>query len=548
MSLNESQRVSAGAAAGIAVFALLLLGWVQALPGTPNYYDVVMYLDAAQRIGAGQTPHADFFLPFGALSAYLFALVKGVFPHVQPVLGAQYALLLIAIPAMLAATWRTNSVHQIAWLWAGFALFALLPANFLTFPEPFLPSGVDGHGIYNRQAGLLLYVLVSALLYAEDRVIAAILSGVLFIAIAFIKITALVVAAPMIALALVAGRVEWRSLLIVFVLGFAMVLALEWSTKLVSGYLADMSVFTASSGEAGLIKRLMGSAASAFLTDFVGAMCLGIAGAALAWREWAMPDKPDERVWLRNAGIGLLLLLSAALLGESQNTGTQALAFLTPVALKIAAENWDARGAARIASVCAIVFIGLTAGAALYKGARLVKSAFESEAIGPQDLGLSASPEEAAAAQAWLDLQTKSAWSEREALLYEQIDKLDAMLPLAAPAYALAAQQMVEGMEDRQATSGAPVASIATLDFVDPAPALLNAPSLPGLPVIYDPERLDFTERAATMQEALTQAEIILAPMCGPRFASVNYAKLVAGALQGRQRSRLNACWAVFTR
>jgi hypothetical protein len=546
MSFSDPQRISISAAAGIAVVALLLLGWVSALPGGAHYSDVVMYLDAAQRIGAGQTPHVDFFLPFGALSAELFALVKSVFPQTQPVLGAQYAILLIALPAMLAATWRARSKTHTAWLWMGFALFALLPANLSTFPAPELVAGVDGEGIYNRHAGLMLYALAAALIHNEDRILSGVLSGLVFVAIGFIQTSALIVAGPMILFGLIAARLDWRAMVIVIAAGFTLVLGIEWSTKLVSAYVDDLSLFTPPPAEGGLVEQVWNAALSAFMANFMGAVLMGAAGFALAWRAWTTPDKPDERIWLVNAGFGLLLVLAAALVGESHMNGTQALAFLTPIALKIAADHWDAQGPSRAASLCALIFLGLTGGGAIYTGARLVKAAFEAEAVGAPGLGLSASAEDIAAAQAWLDLQIKGPWTARETLLFEAIEALDVQRPLTAPAYALQVGQMLDGVQAWRAASRLQEPHIAVLDRVDPASALSELEPIPGLPVIYDPSQFDFTERSAGIVEALSQSDAILAPLCGPRVASADYAKLVAGALVGRVRTRLSGCWLLF--
>lgn len=548
MPLSDADRISIAAAAGVAAVALLLLGWVAALPGTPNYSDVVMYLDAAGHIGAGETPHVDFMLPFGALSAYLATLVLAVFPHAQPVLAAQYSTLLIALPAMLAATWRMKERAMAGWLWAGFALFALLPANFLSFPEPFIPSGVDGHGVYNRQAGLLLYVLISAILFSPRPQSVGVLTALGLVLIGFVKITALAFALPAAVIGLAARRIDPRAFGVSLLIGFVLVLVLQWGSGMVSAYGRDIASFASTGAEQSLFKRLAGAGMSAFMTNFLGALLLGAAAIALIAKAWEGGEKPELPEIVFNPGIGLALLVGAALVVESQNTGTQALAFLTPIGLKLAREHWDGGRAARVAAACGVIFVGLTAGVALYKGARIVKSAFEAEPVGAPVLGLSADPETAEAARAWLTQIGAGGFTPREAEMVAELDQLDSMRPISAPAFALSLEDLIADYSKWEELSRVTVRQAGSLDFVNAAALAVGLSPAAGMPAVYDPERIDYGRRAAAIAQSAAQADIIFTSLCGPSLYRETYAAMIPMALEGRTRVALDPCWVMYVR
>ena len=158
----------------LVVLALSVLACVALLsvpisvPLGPNYWDLPVYLDGAHRIALGQVPGIDFHAPVGALGYYLVFWAERLFPLGQSLLLVQFSLLAVTVPLMALVLIDLRKQPKIIGfaLILPFLLFSVLPFNtqaYSTYP------GVDGYGIYNRQVCVLLYVLVSALLFVSNR-------------------------------------------------------------------------------------------------------------------------------------------------------------------------------------------------------------------------------------------------------------------------------------------------------------------------------------------------------------------------------------------
>lgn len=194
---------------GIAVLACaLLLTLPLTLPLGPMYWDLVLYLDAANRIGEGQVPLIDFIAPVGPLGYWLFAGLDTLFPRAHPLLTAQWCLFAVTAPAMaviLHAIGKQSRARALALL-LPYLAFQILPINVEHYS--FFP-GTDGFGIYNRHVSIVLYVLVCGLVFLRGPALGAVIGWTLT-ALFLIKITGFLAGGIVTAFALAAGRIGWR--------------------------------------------------------------------------------------------------------------------------------------------------------------------------------------------------------------------------------------------------------------------------------------------------------------------------------------------------
>ena len=181
------------------------------LPVGGYYWDVYFYPDAAWRIANGQIPHVDFFAPAGALAYYSYALLERIFPNGHFVLLSQWSLLLVTLPMMMwinAGIAPRNRMLALAII-LPFVFFSFVPLN---SKEIYANAGVDGYGMYNRHSCILLYVLVTTILFVPRGLKPALLAGLILTAVFFTKITGAVIAMGIIAHAVLAGRLSFLQL------------------------------------------------------------------------------------------------------------------------------------------------------------------------------------------------------------------------------------------------------------------------------------------------------------------------------------------------
>ena len=119
-----------------------------------------------------------------------------------------------------------------------FAFLSLTPVNAIEFfPTP----SADGLGLYNRQSGFPLYVLVAAFVCMRQgwrRDLALMLS---VLALFGLKINAFLPAVVLMLYGLVAGSLSLRSFAIVLGVPLAVVLAVGLPTGMLMAYLTDIS-------------------------------------------------------------------------------------------------------------------------------------------------------------------------------------------------------------------------------------------------------------------------------------------------------------------
>lgn len=257
------------------VFGVLavLLSFTIPQPIGPMFWDHYLYLDAANRIRDGQIPSVDFFTPVGALGYYLFTGLQGIFPNGQPLLLASWCLLLATGPliALVVVDVQKRSTALAYAILLPFLVFSVLPFNTGDFyPYP----GSDGFGVYNRQVCQLLYVLAAALVHVRDRrLLVATVAGAMA-ALFFVKITGAVAGTLMCLMALVAGRLPFRSAIAAGLVVFAVLAIVEVAFGGVSAYLADILALL-SVNDGSLLPRLLQAASlNAGLLIPAGLLCL----------------------------------------------------------------------------------------------------------------------------------------------------------------------------------------------------------------------------------------------------------------------------------
>jgi hypothetical protein len=343
-SLGSRLRAKTKSPLFLLAVAFLLVCTLLALPVVvpigPMYWDVVIYYDAANRIFNGQVPINDFFTPVGPLGYYVFAGWVTLFPNAQPALVAHWSLLAVTAPLMALVVWDVSQRSRgIGFaLLVPFLLFALLPFNTREF-YPF--PGSDAFGIYNRQVCQVLYVLVAALMFVRNRYLLVALISLAMTALFFLKITGFVAGGIIAAYAFLAGRVKFRYALEALVIFAAVLAVIEVASGLVSHYVTD-------------ILRLVAMNSGTLLPRFLQSMSINFgvvfATSALALvLLWSDRRKLFERFaadrqtslttavsgFLDHNGLWLLAVLFAGVLFETQNTGSQAFIFLTPLIVAI---------------------------------------------------------------------------------------------------------------------------------------------------------------------------------------------------------------------
>ncbi len=559
MNTSTTQRLALSP-----VTALLCLGMLamslplifRSIPLGANYWDVYLYLDSAWRVINGQTPHTDFFVACGALPFYLYALVFGLAPNAQPLLAAQYSILILALPLMLivASDVARQSRFKALAVVLPFAIGALLPINMIEFfPSP----GTDGIGLYNRQSGLVLYPLVAALVlmqpsWARTAVI-AISASALF----YIKINSFAAAIGFCGYVFIAGRLSWRDAIAAGMFFLGSMAVVELSTGLVSSYIADIRAMLDHNSGA-LFTRLL-TLASVKLDVLA---VLALLGAALVFVR--SPDaqstasgplgKTIARL-LRHPAIELVGFTGIACINEAQNTGSQEFLYLWPLLLlRLCDALHMPQGRAQMTVLLLIAAATLPSMVKmLHRAGRAVVVAPGYHAINLPILGPLDS------------VRVKPAHLERARELAEHYPKFKAAYASLAEqgqmsssiiysepdfqAYFLIdAAAAAQALLAREASIGRRYASLYTLEFVDVMPLVLKRIPVKGLSVAYEPARGYPRGKYPEMLAALAMTEAILVPHCPDTPARLDMMEAVSSVIKDRQRIALTPCWDLYER
>jgi hypothetical protein len=542
----------------VAWLALVTLGCVALLslpvrlPIGPMYWDLALYVDAAGRFAEGQRPHVDFFLPVGPLSYWLFWLVSAAFPRSNPLLAAQWSPMLVTLPAMATVLWPlARRAPGLAFaLLLPFLLFQLAPLN--TDAQTVFPS-VDGYGIYNRNASILLYALAAGLMFPPGRKRLAGLIVLLITALFLTKITGFLAGGLLCAFALAAGRVDWRQAAASALLAVLALAALEMRSGLVSDYLADIALML-SLNQGGMLPRAIGTgSANVFL---LGAVTLLILAALFRDREDIIRAARRVRsegpgalpALLDRPGLWLVAFLAAAFAYETQNVGTQGFIFLWPAMLVLLAQGW--RGGQRsrmafvaLASIAAIPPVESVLARSIRAGlAQAAHAPLEHRHLGRlglvtqhphslsrarEMLGIYAGHPAAFHAMARLGmLPSPTLYSDHE----YQLSWLMAVDEGIAAILALESEKAVR------------FRTMMTLNFANPFPALMGRSAVAHIAIGADPWRA-VPPPDATTTANMQAADLVLEPLCPPTVAIDALKRIYAPALAGRQPIPLGRCW-----
>ncbi|TPF74145.1 hypothetical protein FHY56_16190 [Brucella gallinifaecis] len=515
------------------------------VPIGPMYWDTYLYLDAAQRINSGQIPSVDFSTPAGPLGYYLFTWGMKLFPQAQSMLLAQWSFLAIAAPLMtivLLETERKSKALSFALL-IPFLVFAISPVNVQSYSSY---PGLDGFGIYNRQAALLLYVLTCGLIFITDsRKLAAFCAAVM-LALFLTKITGFLVGGLFGLTALLAGRISIKSILIATAIVLVVFALLELNNHMISAYMADIQQLL-SLNESDLLPR--------FLTVISGKFDVILPAAILVlflfWFETT--HNITSAHFFDRGSVWLAITLIGGIVLETQNTGSQEFIFLWPVLLMIYQRIKHIEGKSKaafivLAAFCVIPTISKVTHRTLraiavaptyiqppvseLKNMRQVSARpdiMDRAKLLPEHYADYPEPYEALAKQGQLP-----SWQ-----LYSELDYQMYWL--------ISADEALKALNLFEAKTGIHLDTLMTLDFTDPFPWLLNREPTRKIQIGADPFR---TVGAMTPETkaAIEATDGILRPKCPMTSSRLALQKIYADALENRDIIALTPCWDILLR
>ncbi len=554
-----------------ALYPMLVLGLMTALaagllalplklPLGALYWDLYFAMDGAYRVSLGQVPHVDFFVPSGALPYYLLAIAQQAFPGAQPLLAAQYATVLITLPLMvlvvLDAAGRSRALAL--WLTIPFALLTLLPFNAISFyPAP----GVDGVGLYNRQSGLVLYVLLAAMFAMSDGWRRTIVVTIALAALFFLKINAFAPAVVLVAYGMVAGLVSFRSGLAALAGTAFLAVLIGLPTGMLGPYLSDIAAMA--SHNAGQLGGRLFTLLSVKFDVILPVALLVLALLAMDWRAClpylrllfigSLPERAHAlRHLLTRDGVMLGVALIMAIVIENQNTGSQEFAFLWPLLLAILLRMPQRLPpGSRGRNVVMILF----AAATLPTAVNILHMAARTAAVAPGFVGLDrpelkglnqvimrgqyrdhalAAQKHYPRARATYEEFARAA-QQPSTILYSEIEYQTFYLLDQADAMA--------AIRQREQARGRAFESVYTLGILDPMPYLLGKTPIRGVTISLDIGRGFPAARRDRLVSAARAAEVLLLPRCPVTPYILDVEAIFAPVLAERRREPLNDCW-----
>ncbi|UXN59722.1 hypothetical protein [Phyllobacterium zundukense] len=562
---RSSTRTSAQIFSPLALLALflvclaVLVSLPLVIPIGPMYWDTYIYLDAAQRIKLGQVPAVDFLAPVGALEYYQFYWLQGLFPGGQPTLIAQWSVLISAAPLMaiiLAEIDKKSRKIAFAIL-VPFLVFALCPTNTQSFHSY---PGVNGFGIYNRHTSLLLYVLVSALVFLPNSRKLAIIASLTMLALFFTKITGFLAGGMIGLVAILSGRLLWRQVLLALCIFAVTLLVLEFNHAMVSAYVESI---------AALVRLNEGLLLPRFLTVFSIKLDVILAAASLIlflfWQDWnLLTDDPCHNLRKKPATANIAVLLDrdwlwigvtlvAGIFLETQNTGSQEFIFLWPVLLAVLLKTPKLPERRRLIVYCLVAFTAIPTITKVVQGTLRVVAVAPTYVTAPVT-----------------DVKTMGLVSTRKDIM-ERVNLLEAHYASNAEAYnqlaeagqlpswqlyseldyqmfwVVSADRAVKALKQFESQNGVHLNSLMTLDFVNPFPWILDRDASRNVQIGADPFRTvgDLTEAEET---SLRQTDGVLRPSCPTTSARLSLQRIYEKALADRIVVKLDDCWDLLLR
>lgn len=529
--------------------ALVLVVLLLSLPLSgaigPMYWDTYIYLDAAQRIAMGQVPNVDFQAPVGPLVYYLFAWGLELFPRAQLLLLAQWCFLAVAAPLMaVVVADAAKRSHGLAFaLLIPFLVFALAPVNSLTYSS--FPT-LDGYSIYNRHASVLLYVLVSGLLFLKDGRRLAWFCALAMLTLFLTKITAFLAGGLIGLFALMAGRISLRNVALAAVI-FLVPLALsEFTVQFVSSYISSIAQLVGLN-EGGWVSRvLMVVSAKLNVLLPMGVMCAMMAWLSLGGAERSVPFLDRSYWWL-----GVVTL--AGILFETQNTGGgQEFIFLWPVLLMVwpRLQGYEKRSGAILLALAAFSVIP-TISTVAHRTLRSIAVMPSYEAL---DLPILKNMEQVAAradniARANSDVshyiefaRTYESLAQEPGPSWNYDTELDFqiyyLMDLAAGAQAIL---------DFEAANNVRLNTLMTLEFTNPLPWVLDRDSTRYIQIGADPSRT-IPPMTPEIEAAINATDAVIRPKCPVTSSRLAVEAIYSAALEDRQVVEIHPCWDLLLR
>ena len=517
------------------------------LPLGPNYWDTDIYLDAIQRIRLGQIPNIDFFTSIGPLGFYLASWMGSLFPQAQPALLANWAVLPVALPLMLLIIRDVDrrSRGMALALLVPFLFLASLPINLHSlYPSP----GFDGFGYYNRHVALLLYMLLAALLFVENRVLLTVLVILLMTSLFLIKVTGPVSGAALVGYAVLAGRLRFRDALLAAVAVIAVLGVLELTAGLVHAYLEDVLTLVALNS-ASFVSRFFTLASIKFNVIVPCLLLIGVL--ALATKRGPGVTLPG----LLASPLGWLCAsLFALILGETQNSGSLEFVGLWPVLLLVLCDYRLRYGDPLRPYVLVLVMAVALPSAVIFfeRGARALIAAPRYTALDVPDVGplgrVSLKPILASRSASMIEHYAKYQEAYEDlvrrgqlpsAILFSEIDHQATWL--------LELQQGIDAIERWETVNRRQLNGFFSLDFINPFNHRLKRQPPRNVALGIDVDR---TNPAVTpeMLDALRETDAILRPKCPVEFKRAAIAAHFQQAWKDRRLVPLSPCWDMYLR
>ncbi|MGL5115510.1 MAG: hypothetical protein ACRC7C_09320 [Beijerinckiaceae bacterium] len=544
--------------AGLVAVAMVLLALPLRAPIGAMYWDTYTYYDAANRILTGQIPIRDFFTPAGPLGYAIAALWIWAFPNGQPSLLLHWSTLTMSLPlmALVLAGLPRESRSLAPWLVMPFVLFSLLPFNgkeYYPFP------GSDGFGYYNRQTCLVLFPLVAGLVFVRQRTILTVLVVASMLMLFFLKITGFVAAGLICCFALIAGRLRLRDAVVSALCFTAILAVIEISSRLVSGYLADIAVLLGMNTGTLLPRVLQALSINFGLVASLGLLILVLLVADRTIIRAAFARLIQERsfsalsAFLDHPSFWLATLAAAGMAFETQNTGSQAMIFVGPVLLWIVKERFVSalldRTTLTVFALAGAVYLPLVVNV-IERAARAYVGTIGNVVLVHKNLGtlgnLNGNPEVFARAEtmAAVYANNRSAFDDIAArgempsyLLYSDFD--------FQILYLMNVDRAIDAIRALEAEKGVRFETVMSLNFTNPVPWLMGRRAPLAITVGADPYRA-VPPLDAEARKAVGALDLALMPTCPPTPANLKLAGHFAEPLAQHLRVRLTECYDGF--
>lgn len=522
------------------------------------YWDIVFWMDAAHRIDFGQIPSVDFFTHFGPLPQYGLWLVQKIFPTANPVLAAQLSYSAVGLPLLALLLTDIKSRLHCAFLAGPFIVLLLLPANFFM---PTFNFGIDGSGIFNRQAGLSLYLLVACVWWCHSPSRIIIIVSCTLLCLLFTKITVFSVACFIVFYAVLMKRISTKEIGAVVIALGVVVGGLEITTGIVGAYLRDIAGLASSAVSLASNEQKqdpLHRVAYTVWTNFDTLVVVGlmIIAALIRDREiFANARSKDRKEFLktfdtvlRTDGVALGVLALAALAIESQNSGSHEFAFLAPAVLCVMVRSGSPVFAARAVAVLAAAVLLILGTYAAHRAVLITYQAVKLPRLDKKELlpfQVSARSTDVSVAAAKLVFYSRhqDVFAEFASHRHDLASQNDGGFQLA---YLLSVANAIQAIRRWQSENNVELKSVATLDFVDPFPKLLNLRPVVGLGIVMDPYRT--VGQWPSILKSLSAADGILVPVCPVTDYRYKYAANARLELETRRAVHIDPCWTLYVK